>query len=100
LSDTPFFVDKFYDALKCDGFHGFTTTDPHDGFAVNVCVARDFSNAYFDNSLSDLVAGDHLAVNVFRASEVHHADVVALLPSARRFLANVPVTIRNNVASS
>jgi hypothetical protein len=92
-------ANKLNDLRQCGRLHRFTTIDDHDGFAVDVCFAGCFSDSYLRDSLSGFFVGNQSAVTGFRAPEIHHTHVVALLPAAGCLFANVAVNIGNDVSS-
>jgi hypothetical protein len=73
--DSPYFCE-------CDGLYGTAPGDQGDGVAMNAGLSRHFPNPHSDNPFSHFFVGNHPAVTVFRAPEIHHADVVALLPTS------------------
>jgi hypothetical protein len=84
--------------LECGGFGRLTFGNERDGLTVDPTASSDLPDPNFDDSSSDFVAGDHFALSVFRASEIYHAQVVALLPTTRGFFPDVAMLIRNDVA--
>jgi len=94
------FVHEFKYLLERIRFHGLAFTNKNDRVVMDSSLAFQFSDADCGNPSSGFSIGNHLAIAVFRAPEIDHAEIVALLPVARRFLPNVAMPIRNNVASS
>ena|SRR5437660_8737114 len=58
------------------------------------------ANSHFDNLFSEFVISNYFPITVFRASEVHEANIVPLFPAAGGFFTDITVFIRDNVTSS
>jgi hypothetical protein len=69
-------------------------------FTIYFAFPSDPAYPYFSDSFPHFIIGNHLAIGVFRATEVHHCWIVALFPTPRSFFADIPMTICDNVASS
>jgi hypothetical protein len=65
-----------------DGRYGTAPGDQGDGVAMNAGLSCHFPNPHSDNPFSHFFIGNNPAVTVFRAPEIHHTDIVALLPTA------------------
>jgi len=75
-------VDDSTYFCECDKLYGFASGDQGDSVTVNSSCSCYFSDFYLDNLLSHFFVRNHPAVAVFRAPEIHHTDIVALLPTA------------------
>jgi len=90
-------LDSFDHGCECARLHPMASGDQGDRVCVNSSYTGNFSNSHLRDQGSCCFVGNHLAVAIFLALEVHHALVIALFPSPRSFLSNVAMNSGNNM---